>query len=357
MKCNVLFSSLLAGVMLSSCSSNTEDEILTVDQPSKFNVTLTSSDQVLKTRATEEGTETEKQINHVAFYVFKKSGSLEKSIAASSQEITNNAYTIECSTGDKDVYAVTNDPTLYGEIQKGIQKSDFEKRITKQFLSMPASPFAMIGYYPTLTLTPTTDASTPSKSISIDVTRLVGKVSVSLTEAVKSKFQLVGFKIVNANPYSNYVKQDASYKNYNTIDEIDPNNENAFNAWTESYYADGYAQVGPTAAAYAFENWNTDPRRGNTTCIIIEGKYDGKANSFYRFNLGGKAVNWAFNRNTHYKVVISNVYESGYETEDKAEQPDGGKPTDPLVQDVKIEATLTITPWDVVDQDDEIGKE
>lgn len=363
MKFNFLISSLLTGMIVSSCTTNHEDVILDLEQPAKFNVTLTSNNESLKTRTnTEVGTDLENKLSHVAFYVFKEGGSLEKSVAATTEQIKIGAYNIDCTTGKKYVYAVTNDEALFKSVAKGMQKDDFEAMVTKASETAPASPFTMVGMHTKLlTLQPSTDGTTPSATLTIDVTRLAGKVTVALSDLAKPKFTVTGFKIVNANPYSNYFLQATSYKKYANATDIDPSNETDFDAWTDKYYKDDYAYVGETEAAYALENWNTDPRRGNTTCIIIEGLYKGEGasgkNTFYRFNLGGKEAKWAFNRNTHYKVTISDVYEDGYETEEKAEQPNGGKPTDPLVQDVKISASLQITPWTVVEQNDEIGKE
>lgn len=364
MKFNFLISSLITGVIVSSCTTNSEDHILEQGQPAKFNVVLTSSNESLKTRTnTEEGTKEENTLSHVAFYVFKESGSLEKSVAATTEQIESGAYNIECTTGKKSVYAITNDKALFGKVTKGMLQKDFEKMITEEFKTAPASPFTMVGKYAELlTLLPSTDGTTPSANIQIDVTRLAGKVTVALSELATTKFTVTGFKIVNANPYSNYFLQTSSYKpegavtpNPNYTDHL------GFDTWTNTYYNDSYAYVGATEAAYALENWNTDPRRGNTTCIIIEGKYTGEGasgtNTFYRFNLGGKEAKWAFNRNTHYKVTISDVYEDGYKDETEAENPTDSKPTDPLVQDVKLSASLKITPWTVVEQNDEIGKE
>lgn len=359
MKFNFLISGLLTGMIVSSCTTNHEDHILDEGQTSKFHVTLTSSSESLKTRTgTEVETDLENTLSHVAFYVFKEGGSLEKYVAATNEQISSGAYSIDCTTGKKYVYAVTNDAALFGNVAKGMQKTDFEAMITEAFTTAPASPFTMVGKHTELlTLKPSTDGTTPSATITIDVTRLAGKVTVALSEEAAKKFELKQFKIVNANPYSNYFLQATSSKKGANATQIDPNNETEFNTWTDAYYKDNYAYVGATEAAYALENWNTDPRRGNTTCIIIEGSYNNGANTFYRFNLGGKDTKWAFNRNTHYKVTISDVYEDGYENEDKAQNPDGSKPTDPLVQDVKLSASLQITPWTVVEQNDEIGKE
>ena len=359
MKINFLISSLLTGMIVSSCTTNHEDVILDLEQPAKFNVTLTSNNESLKTRTnTEVGTDLENKLSHVAFYVFKEGGSLEKSVAATPEQIQAGTYNIDCTTGKKFVYAITNDEALFGRVAKGMQKDTFEAMVTEEFKTAPASPFTMVGMHPhLLTLQPSTDGSTPSKTLTIDVTRLAGKVTVALSELAKPKFTVTGFKIVNANPYSNYFLKGTSSKKDANETEIDPNNETEFNAWTDDYYKDNYAYVGATEAAYALENWNTDPRRGNTTCIIIEGSFNNGANTFYRFNLGGKEAKWAFNRNTHYKVTISDVYEDGYETDKEAEKPGESKPTDPLVQDVKISASLQITDWTVVEQNDEIGKE
>ncbi|MGL6179664.1 MAG: fimbrial protein [Tannerellaceae bacterium] len=363
MKFNFLISGLLAGMIVSSCTTNHEEHILDEAQTAKFNVSLTSSNESLKTRTgTEVGTDQENALSHVAFYVFKETGSLEKSVAATAEELASGAYSINCTTGKKYVYAITNDEALFKKVAKGVQKSDFELLVTEAFATAPASPFTMVGKHAELlSLSPSTDGTTPSANVTIDVTRLAGKVTVALSDSAKTKFTVTGFKIVNANPYSNYFLQATSSKEGANATQIDPNNEAEFDAWTDAYYKDNYAYVGAAEAAYALENWNTDPRRGNTTCIIIEGKYTGEgasgANTFYRVNLGGKEAKWAFNRNTHYKVTISDVYEDGYETEDKAEQPEGTKPTDPLVQDVKLSASLQITPWTVVVQNDEIGKE
>lgn len=365
MKRNVLFSCLLAGIITSSCTSSNEDVILEEEQATKFNVSLTCSNEKLKTRAgSEVGDASENAINHVAFYVFKESGSLETSVAAGTDQINSGNYTIDCTTGKKYVYTVTNDDVLFGKIKKGTPRNEFEAIVTEAYAQRPVSPFTMVGKYPDLlVLQPTTDESIPSASIEIDVTRLVGKVSVALGTEATAKFELTQFKIINANPYSNYFLQAKSYKSDNSVDPIPGNYDDypAFNNWTNDYYIDNYAYVTGTQSAYALENWNQDPRRGNTTCIIIEGLYKGPGasgvSSFYRFNLGGKDVKWAFNRNTHYKVTISDVYEDGYSTEGEAEEPIDGKPVDPLVQDVKISANLTITPWTILSQDDEIGKE
>lgn len=364
MKFNFLISSLLTGMIVSSCTTNHEDHILDLEQPAKFNVTLTSSNESLKTRTgTEVGTDVENALSHVAFYVFKESGSLEKSVAATTEQIKAGAYNIDCTTGKKYVYAITNDQALFGKVTKGMQQNDFEKMVTEEFKTAPASPFTMVGKHAELlTLLPSTDGTTPSATLTIDVTRLAGKVTVALSELAQAKFTVTGFKIVNANPYSNYFLQTSSYKPESAVTP-NPNytDHPEFDTWTDTYYNDDYAYVGATEAAYALENWNTDPRRGNTTCIIIEGLYKGEGasgkNTFYRFNLGGKEAKWAFNRNTHYKVTISDVYEDGYETDKEAEKPGESKPTDPLVQDVKLSASLQITPWTVVEQNDEIGKE
>lgn len=361
MKKNFLVSCLLVGTIVSSCSSNQEDDILSYEQPTKFNVSLTSSNEVLKTRSnTTKADDSESTLSHVAFYVFKESGSLETSIAATNEQINNGSYTIDCTTGKKYIYAITNDQGLFTEIKKGTQRTDFEARVTKSYLTAPISPLTMVGKYPDLlNLAPSTDGSTPSATIKIDVTRLAGKVTVKLGTEAATKFELKQFKIANANPQSNYFLQQASYKPADAVSPIPGNytDQPAFNTWTDSYYIDNYAYVANGQTAYALENWNPDPRRGNTTCIIIQGSYKGGADTYYRFNLGGKAVSWAFNRNTHYQVTISDVYEDGYTDEGKAEKPEDGKPTDPLVQDVKLSATLQITPWVVVNQDDEIGKE
>lgn len=358
MKRSFLISCLLAGTIVSSCTTNHEDEILDREQPAQFNVSITSSDVKLKTRATDP---TEEKLDHVAFYVFKKSGSLETSIAAPADQITSKKYTIDCTTGEKHVYAVTNDEALFNKIQKGTHYLDFEKMVTDIYATNPVSPFTMVGKYgETLTLKPSTDGTTVSAEIAIQVTRLVGKATVTLSTEAASKFVLNKFKIVNANPYSNYFLQSISYKPDNKVDPIPGNYESQsdFDKWTDGYYIDTYNYVSADQAAYALENWNSDPRRGNTTCLIIEGSYKGNTATYYRFNLGGKEAKWAFNRNTHYKVTINDVYENGYETDKDAEQPDpDGKPTDPLVQDVKLSATLSITPWVDVIQDDEIGKE
>lgn len=364
MKRNVFISCLLASMITSSCTSTQDDVILESEQDTKFSISLTSSNEKFKTRGNGKiGEASESELKHVAFYVFKKSGSLETSVSATPEEISNGSYTVDCTTGDKYVYAITNDSELYQQVAKGIQLNEFEALVTKQFITGPTNPFTMVGKHPDLlTLKPTTDTSIPSQSIQIDVTRLVGKVTVSLSTLAASKFDIVQFKIVNANPYSNYFLKNTSYKK-DAVDPI-PNDYTdypAFNEWTDNYYVDTYAYVQPGAAAYALENWNTDPRRGNTTCIIIEGLYKGEGasgkNTFYRFNLGGKSEKWAFNRNTHYNVNISDVYEDGYTDEKEAEKPNEGKPTDPLVQDVNIEASLQITPWGIVNQNDEIGKE
>lgn len=365
MKRNLLISCLLAGSLVSSCSSSHEEEILDREQAAQLKISLTSSNETFKTHNnTKIGNTSENTLTHVAFYVFKESGSLETSIAATSDEISSGDYTISCSTGNKYVYAVTNDAVLFGEVQKGTQFNNFEQMVTKAQTTSPSSPFAMVGKYgDLLELKPSTDGTTPSANFNIDVTRLVGKVTVTLGTEAASKFEIKQFKIVNANPYSNYFLQSSSYKPSDAVEPIKDNYDDypAFNTWTDKYYIDTYDYVSAGQTAYALENWNSDPRRGNTTCLIIEGLYKGVGasgqNTFYRFNLGGKDVKWAFNRNTHYKVNISDVYEDGYKTEEEAEKPTDGKPTDPLVQDVKINATLQITPWTEKDQDHEIGKE
>ncbi|MGL5562220.1 MAG: fimbrial protein, partial [Tannerellaceae bacterium] len=167
MKFNFLISGLLAGMIVSSCTTNHEEHILDEAQTAKFNVSLTSSNESLKTRTgTEVGTDQENALSHVAFYVFKETGSLEKSVAATAEELASGAYTINCTTGKKYVYAITNDEALFKKVPKGVQKSDFELLVTEAFTTAPASPFTMVGKHAELlSLSPSTDGTTPSANV------------------------------------------------------------------------------------------------------------------------------------------------------------------------------------------------
>ncbi|MGL5318082.1 MAG: hypothetical protein ACRC9Q_05245, partial [Bacteroidales bacterium] len=187
------------------------------------------------------------------------------------------------------------------------------------------------------------------------------KVTLNTT-AVSDSFELKSFRVINANPYSYYNKQSSSIKK-GSYEETNPENESLFNSWTDRYYIDTYASPKKGEPAYVFENWNLDPRRGNTTALIIAGIYKGKDNTntevtYYRFNLGGKAVRWALNRNTHYKVTITKVHGDGYTDEKETEEGEpGGKPTDPIETEVQITATIEFEPWEISDQNHDIGKD
>lgn len=354
-------------LLFAGCSSTDWTDPETGNSGAVINVTIQKS----RTKAnTEVGNDQENSITHLAFYIFKKSGSLEKKYEFKDTGIASDkAYSMLCTSGEKYVYVIANAPAFYEAQEPGIKYTDFALRYTTKQSTNPVSPFVMSGKYRNaetndlLRLLPNPDNTPSTANIEIALDRLAGKVTVTGSSAVTAKFELKSFRIVNANPYAYYFKQSNSIKLNSFAEEIDPNNEAAFNNWSGAYYLDNYPQTLPDEAAYAFENWNEDPRRGNTTCIIIGGIYKGvnPANTtitYYRFNLGGKDVKWAFNRNTHYKVQITHVYEDGYSTEKDAEEatPDG-KPTDPLLQDVQISATITIEPWNIVDQSGDIGKE
>ncbi|MGL5317234.1 MAG: fimbrial protein [Bacteroidales bacterium] len=351
-------------LVFAACSNTELAEPTPESGNSYINVTL----QNAQTKAgTEVGTTEESKIDHLAFYIFKKSGSLEKKYAFTGADIAlGKQYQLTCLNGEKYLYVVANDAALFGKLTLGTQDSVFNKAFTSKQEIAPESPFIMTGKYlnqstgDVLKLVPNPDNTPSTTPVTVSIARLVGKVTLSTTP-VESKFELKSFRVINANPFSNYFKKATSFAE----GAVKPDNESAFNTWTDGYFVDNYAPVTvKDAPAYAFENWNSDPRRGNTTAIIIGGIYKGNDTNntkvtYYRFNLGGKELKWAFNRNTHYKVTITEVYEEGNLTEDGAEEnnPGGGKPTDPLIQDVIISATVTIEPWAIVEQSGEIGKE
>ncbi|MGL5317232.1 MAG: fimbrial protein, partial [Bacteroidales bacterium] len=141
---NVCFIFLM--LILVGCSSTDIGEYNPKEIDSYINVSIQTS----QTKAsTDSVTIKENAIKHLAFYIFKKSGSLEKKYEFQDENGGNislsTSFNLKCLSGEKYLYVVANAPSLYAKLSLGTNHSQFDTISTEKQLFAPASPFVMTG--------------------------------------------------------------------------------------------------------------------------------------------------------------------------------------------------------------------
>ncbi len=416
---NYFKSALLASAFIvgfASCSNDDEiggadlgDAVSTMVQ-----VAITQSGPA--TYATEGATLDESKVMSVTLYIFNKNKVLE----AVENLQTSLTKSFKLTTGMHYFYAALNTPSgllAANAVTIGMPMNAFEKVITGEItygkLTNPTTGFFMtnVDKEPVAKdLIKTTDPT--ANPVTIKVGRAVAKVNAAfapLSETGGGKLErgTVQYKIRN-NPKKMYFMPvyEANVLKTPFFADVTPVPES-------NYFHNGdYLAMGnsfaTTTPSYAVENSNAIPREGNSTHLMIQGKFvpekllnadgtgEGPAlgtngefwrirkadgtftDKFYRVkpnaaqigtgvafhydkgvcyyalwvadNLQTNATaKYTVKRNNFYKVTITSVSGPGGNSEDG----DNGGVTDPeeeLDAETQIKATIEILPWDVIDQ-------
>lgn len=419
---NYFKSALLASAFIvgfASCSNDDEiggadlgDAVQTMVQ-----VAITQSGPA--TYATEGATGPEKEVKNIKLYIFNKNKVLE----AVENLQTSLTKSFKLTTGMHYFYAALNTPDgllAANAVTIGMPMNTFEKVITGE-ITYGKLTNATTGFFMTNVdkepvakdLIKTTDPT--ANPVTIKVGRAMAKVNAAfapLSEIGGGKLDrtTVQYKIRN-NPKKMYFMPvyEANVLKTPFFADVTPVPES-------NYFPNGeYLTMGnsfaTTTPSYAVENSNAIPREGNSTHLMIKGKFvpeksynkdgGGEANGaalngdfwriikggvfsdkFYREQptttvvAGGKALKYdggvcyyalwvadntqtnatakyTVKRNNFYKVTITSVSGPGGNSEDGDGDGDGGAITEPeeeLDAETQIQATIEILPWNVIDQ-------
>ncbi|MDR2413410.1 MAG: FimB/Mfa2 family fimbrial subunit, partial [Odoribacteraceae bacterium] len=164
--------------------------------------------------------------------------------------------------------------------------------------------FPMWGHLASATIT----ESTSSISSTIDLTRAVARVDVSVTNGVD--FELTSARLYN---YYNkgHVAPEATASNYNTT-AVYPAGAKQEDEFVDYDIDESTSTVAFIETIYAFEAPAGTPVPGTgwgkNTCLVIGGQYDGGSETFYRVEFVNETDGTlALTRNHLYDVVIKQV--------------------------------------------------
>lgn len=422
---NYFKTALLASAFIvgfASCSNDDEiggadlgDAVQTMVQ-----VAITQSGPA--TYVTEGATGPEKEVKNIKLYIFNKNKVLE----AVENLQTSLTKSFKLTTGMHYFYAALNTPDgllAVDAITKGMPMNTFEKVMTNDIslltggLNDPATGFFMtnVDKEPvTKDLIKTTDPT--ANPVTIKVGRAMAKVNAAfapLSEIGGGKLDptTVKYKVRN-NPKKMYFMPAYKANVLQTPFFADVTPVPASNYFHNGDYLAMGNTFDATVPSYAIENSNEKPREGNSTHIMIQGKFipeklldadgtgegptlgtDGEfwrikaadgtfTDKFYRAEPNTAQVGtgeafkykegkcyyalwiadntqtnatakYTVKRNNFYKVTITSVSGPGGNEEGGDQGGGGGAITDPeeeLDAETQIQATIDILPWNVIDQ-------
>ena len=413
---NYFKSALLASAFIvgfASCSNDDEiggadlgDAVSTMVQ-----VAITQSGPA--TYATEGATLDESKVMSVTLYIFNKNKVLE----AVENLQTSLTKSFKLTTGMHYFYAALNVPSgllAANAVTIGMPLNTFEKVVAENLAenTLKSSGFLMTNVGAPVERNLIVEATPSANKITIKVGRALAKVNAAfapLSETGGGKLErgTVQYKIRN-NPKKMYFMPvyEANVLKTPFFADVTPVPESNYFHMTS--YSSALTSGFGNTALYTIENSNEIPRQGNSTHLMIQGKFvpekllnadgtgEGPAlgtngefwrirkadgtftDKFYRVkpntaqigtgvafhydkgvcyyalwvadNLQTNATaKYTVKRNNFYKVTITSVSGPGGNSEDG----DNGGVTDPeeeLDAETQIKATIEILPWNVIDQ-------
>lgn len=173
----------------------------------------------------------------------------------------------------------------------------------------------------------TLNADTKAKLTQVPMIRNFARVAVGLQRGFSDPFTLEGFMVVNTPSagtvapwgdmkFPTYIGSDKKQLDYDALNYHGILAGGATFENSDVANNDNYT----TAPKYLYER----PRSSvNPTCVIVKGRYNGEASSYYKIDLGRVLSNGVFEnynilRNFQYTVTITGVTTSGYSTPEAA---------------------------------------
>lgn len=422
---NLFLTMLIIAGTLVSCNKKEETPVNPQGNDQYISVALQLAAPA--TRAETDGIAAEQKINHV--HLFLINGSVFKSykIAVADFEKASNVYTpkesaaVVAPEGSYDVYVASNltDDQAKELADAGVNAftTVFTKALEKAAEYSNANNFVSTGKAASQVSTQATKSAAVAAPAAVDLDRVVGRVSVLLSEGVKDNSAVAGgtvsgvsFKLGNRNTKLHYVNptegQDPNYNVTVSGVKADAAAIASFKTdYVEKPLADDFVAVANDAADYALENTNSTYHNGNTTYVLIKATYkptgvtltEGTTfyvgnhdNKIYATEAAAKSANasndkpikyadgvcyyyvWVgqeegtknapFKRNHLYEITVTKINGVGSPSDPVSGDPDAQptpvdpelKPEEPITASAYIAAKVTLKPWTYIQRNVEL---
>lgn len=424
---NLFLTMLIIAGTLVSCNKKEETPVNPQGNDQYISVALQLAAPA--TRAETDGIAVEQTINHV--HLFLINGSVFKSykIAVADFEKASNVYTpkesaaVVAPEGSYDVYVASNLTDVQAKelADAGVNAftTVFTKSLTEAAAYSATDNFVSTGKAAAKVQTQTTKAAAVATGNAAEVSldRVVGRVSVLLSEGVKDNSAVAGgtvsgvsFKLGNRNTKLHYVNPtEGQDPNYNvTVSGVNADAAAIASFKTdylEKKLTDGFVAVAADAADYALENTNSTYHNGNTTYVLIKATYkptgvtltEGTTfyvgnhdNKIYATEAEAKSANasndkpikyadgvcyyyvWVgqeegtknapFKRNHLYEITVTKINGVGSPSDPVSGDPDAQptpvdpelKPEEPITASAYIAAKVTLKPWTYIQRNVEL---
>lgn len=278
----IFISACIASCLFTGCTEKSCDYVEPSGEVALLNVSVPVSSMTKTT-----GTDGESALNTLQVFVFRSDGTLEISVGGTSGNVK-----LECSTGQKDIIALVNAPSM----DDVTDKKTFESKVSS-LTDNQAGSFVMYG-------SRSENVSMESGTVEIQVARLVARISVhKITNALSSEqyrdaeLELRGVYLLN-------VAGDAKYSGGHTpsvwynrqkvephpellTEDMDINSKiEPGRSYNTSHYF--YCYPNPVDSDSVDSNWS--PRY---TRIVIEVSLDGKT-YYYPISIPGIQKNHTY---------------------------------------------------------------
>ncbi len=383
MKLTKLFSFAITITMLFSACN--KDEFDAVDVPTidagtgHLTITLTDANSV-RTRATDDGTEDEREIKKLEFYIFNQGGDRDTNHEYFAYTASQDKYTLAVTPGDgKQVLLAVNMNLgrLAGESLTQVKKAMHEAAITTP-TAIPSTGIPMAGQVSGVEVVEEqytnqeievsrlfSRLNAPSANgANVQITNIAELESIGLDPNATLSFELTGYVVING------IKKSFAFQNYGVANENDRWNPSFWTLgdvsnYTASEYENehlGTVYSGSdyltAEGVYVYEN---SPLRyedqgsrwyeaATVYAFILKGELsDGTTTvtRYWRANIAkanGEDNNYQILRNAIYNVSISNIKTIGWGSPEEAEEE---KPVIPDGEESAIVLEVKVAPWRV----------